>query len=344
MVEFYCIKSNLFSTLVDFDTSCEICAAIIQLSLNQQLVVINVYRPPNRDLEYQQELCDCICEIVRRYPNSFIFCVGDLNLPDIDWTSNSIINYQYPLDISRFILTTAAECYFTQLVNIPTRGENILDIVFTNRPSFVNYCTVVPGVSDHDAVVVSFIAKATYQNEIKHQCYLWNRGNFVDMRVAFTEFSMYICNHYCDDMPADFLWISIKGELLNLLDKYVPSKMVSCISRQPWLNRYIKQLSRRKQRCYNWAKISNSPSAWAYYKFLKKEMQRECRKTRNSYMDKPFFDPFVGGKKKNFFRYIKSMRRDNYGIPMLQKDGITYSSDEDKAEVLNEHFASEFWS
>ena len=71
-------------------------------------------------------------------------------------------------------------------------------------------------------------------------------------------------------------------------------------------------------------------------------MQRECRKAHNSYMDKTFFDPFVGGKKKNFFRYIKSMRRDNYGIPTLQKDGITYSSDEDKAEVLNEHFASVF--
>ena len=36
------------------------------------------------------------------------------------------------------------------------------------------------------------------------------------------------------------------------------------------------------------------------------------------------------------------MRRDNYGIPTLQKDGITYCSDEDKAEVLNEHFASVF--
>ena len=27
------------------------------------------------------------------------------------------------------ILTTAAECYFTRLVNVPTRGENIFDIV-----------------------------------------------------------------------------------------------------------------------------------------------------------------------------------------------------------------------
>ena len=66
------------------------------------------------------------------------------------------------MDIGQFILTTAAECYFTQLVNVPTCGENILDNVFTNRPSFVNYCTVVSGVSDHDAVMVSFIAKATY--------------------------------------------------------------------------------------------------------------------------------------------------------------------------------------
>ena len=33
------------------------------------------------------------------------------------------------------------------------------------------------------------------------------------------------------------------------------------------------------------------------------------------------------------------MSRDNYGIPTLQKNGVTYSSDVDKAEVLNKHFA-----
>ena len=37
------------------------------------------------------------------------------------------------------------------------------------------------------------------------------------------------------------------------------------------------------------------------------------------------------------------MHLDNYGIPCtLQKDGVTYSSDVDKAEVLNRHFASVF--
>ena len=36
------------------------------------------------------------------------------------------------------------------------------------------------------------------------------------------------------------------------------------------------------------------------------------------------------------------MRRDNYGIPTLQTDGVTYSSDVDKAEVLKKYFASIF--
>ena len=187
-------------------------------------MVINAYRLPNRDAKYQQELCDCIYEIVKRYPNSLIFCAGDFNLPDIDWTNNSIVNHQYPLDINQFILTMASECYFTQLVNFPTHRESILDIVFTNRPSFVNYCTVVPGVSDHDAVLVSFITKATYQNEIKHKCYLWNRANFEDMRIALSEFSVWFCNHYCNDSPVDFYGPVFKGNCSTYWISTFPKK------------------------------------------------------------------------------------------------------------------------
>ena len=66
------IKSNLLTKLIDINTSCEICAVVIQLPQNQY-VVINAYRPSNRDVMYQQELCNCICKIVRRYPNSLFY-------------------------------------------------------------------------------------------------------------------------------------------------------------------------------------------------------------------------------------------------------------------------------
>ena len=45
-------------------------------------------------------------------------------------------------------------------------------------------------------------------------------------------------------------------------------------------------------------------------------------------MNKMLFDPFVSGKKKNFSVVLNpDLEICNYGIPTLQKDGITYSSD-----------------
>ena len=101
----------------------------------------------------------------------------------------------------------AAECYFIKLVNFPTHSENIVDDVFTNQPSFVNCCTVVPGVSDHDAVLITFITEATAWPLIRMRLnikVLWNRANFEDMRVVLSEFSVLLCNHYCNDSPVDF--------------------------------------------------------------------------------------------------------------------------------------------
>ena len=336
------VSSKLISNSINLDTHCEICSVTIQLSHNQQLIVIGAYRPPSRDLSYQQNLCKCITDITTSHPNSFILCAGDFNVPDVDWSSHSIATHRYPVNINQQILKMANDCYFNQLVNAPTRNENILDIIFTNRPSFINHCTVIPGVSDHEAVLTSFIAQTVYQKGIKRKVYLWNRANFQQMSIALSEFTMWFCKHFSTDTPVEALWSNIQVKLLDLLDKYVPSKMVTNNNRQPWINHHIKQLGRRKRRSYKRAKASNLASDWQYYKSFKTEMQRECRKARNAYMARTLSDPFRNGRKKNFFRYIKSIRKDNYGIPTLHKDGALHSSDVDKAEILNKYFASVF--
>ena len=65
---------------------------------------------------------------------------------------------------------------------------------------------MVPGVSDHDAVLITFITAIAWplirmRLNIKA---LWNRANFEDMRVVLSEFSVLFCNHYCNDSPVDF--------------------------------------------------------------------------------------------------------------------------------------------
>jgi len=51
-----------------------------------------------------------------------------------------------------FTLSMMAECGFKQMVDFPTRGDNTLDLLFTNRPSLVQSCYVTP---DHDIILAS---------------------------------------------------------------------------------------------------------------------------------------------------------------------------------------------
>ena len=49
----------------------------------------------------------------------------------------------------------AEEFHIEQLVTTPTRGPNILDLLFVSHPDLVTSCQTVPGISDHDSVANS---------------------------------------------------------------------------------------------------------------------------------------------------------------------------------------------
>ena len=71
-------------------------------------------------------------------------------------------------------------------------------------------------------------------------------------------------------------------------------------------------------------------------------MQRECRKAYNYYINKTIFNPFKNERKKSLFHYVKLLHRDNTGIPTLYNNGIAHSSNEAKANALNQYFATVF--
>ena len=79
---------------------------------------------------------------------------GDFNLPDVNWTNGSIrSNTQYANEISEKMLGIMDEFNLKQVVQEPTRQNNILDLVFTTHPDLIEGTYVVPGMSDHSAVI-----------------------------------------------------------------------------------------------------------------------------------------------------------------------------------------------
>ena len=285
----------------------------ISANFPDTVILISVYRPPNRDIQYHYSLFNAIYDIVSAYPKSAIYCAGALNLPDICWSDDSVCGHRYPIKINTSTLSLIADCGLAQVVDFPTRNANLLDILFTNRPSLIDQCVSVPGISDHD--------------EIKDQLLLFN-DHYLTTFTAST--------------PVDDLWFIPCHKLQDLMEKYVPSKMVRINTKQPWINHNIVQLRRRKQRNYNIAKISNLASDWAKYKTLKRCMQTATRQAFNGYMHRMINNSYQNGKKKQFYGYIKSLRSDRAGIPPLLKDDQTFTDSQDKANILNHYFCSVF--
>ena len=79
--------------------------------------------------------------------NQNVLLLGDFNFRNIDWESET---FTRPLEES--FLDTINDNLLQQVIDIPTRGENILDLAFIGDASAVqDYYTLPPlGNSDHN--------------------------------------------------------------------------------------------------------------------------------------------------------------------------------------------------
>ena len=73
----------------------------------------------------------------------------------------------------------------TQIVDFPTRINNILDVFITNRPSLVKQCYPQPGISDHEVVYVESYIKAPIQQGHKRKLYNWSKADLEKFKQDF---------------------------------------------------------------------------------------------------------------------------------------------------------------
>ena len=91
-----------------------------------------------------------------------IIMLGDFNFPLIDWQSTVISSTHANslLDLTSFL-------YLDQLVQLPTSGANILDLVFSNPLIIDNIDSIETSISDHNIIkVVTCIPKSPLKKEL----------------------------------------------------------------------------------------------------------------------------------------------------------------------------------
>ncbi|VDI11275.1 Hypothetical predicted protein, partial [Mytilus galloprovincialis] len=67
---------------------------------SKSIIVGCLYRPPSSDITYMDKMSNTTEEIFKENNSSILWLGGDLNLPDIDWKSNSVCGNQYSSQIN----------------------------------------------------------------------------------------------------------------------------------------------------------------------------------------------------------------------------------------------------
>ena len=180
------VSREFIDNQITTDTDKEIIATKISTGCKKtSLVIVSVYRPPNTDIDYALDLCSKIKHIVNTNRSATIWISGDLNLPDIDWKTESIEGHQNSNAINSAFLSAFQELGLAQIVDFPTRLHNTLDLFLTNRPSMISKCTPLPGVSDHEMILTISDVQAKRVKPVSRKILLWNKADIQNIKMTF---------------------------------------------------------------------------------------------------------------------------------------------------------------
>ena len=101
------------------------------------------------------------------------------------------------------------------------------------------------------------------------------------------------------------LWTCFKTNLLETVDKNVPSKMSRPKNSSPWINRNISKQLKKKNRLYRKAKSSGK---WEKYRHFSKEGKKNIRKAEWNHVNNVIKDSLEENNTKPLFSYCKSKR------------------------------------
>eukprot|EP00116_Pleurobrachia_bachei_P002158 sb/3462420/ len=132
------------------------CSLVLAYSEAQNIIFSCIYRPPEASDQSFNSIMNDLQQKIGivsngRCPEMYI--MGDLNLPQYDWESNCPKKAVSQNGAYQRTVEFVDENFLTQVVDQPTRENNILDVILTNSPQYIAAITTEDTkISDHRVV------------------------------------------------------------------------------------------------------------------------------------------------------------------------------------------------
>ncbi len=208
---------------------------------NKKLMVVIVYRPPKQLRTDDTALYKEIQSIIR---NTSAVIFGDFNCPSIKW--NSMHGDQ---EGSRLI-EMVEDSFLSQIVNQPTRGNNILDLLLTTDTDLITDCEVGEILSGCDHHMIRFRIRTKHQvTENKSKVPDYRNANFdLARELLFSEMW-----EQRNGISLDQEWSAFRDKLIEVERMTVPMKLrrLKGTTNPPWMTAEIRSAINVKKYVHN---------------------------------------------------------------------------------------------
>jgi len=309
-----------------------------------KLRLITVYRstdPTGQSVAHTKRLIGCIERLsCVRWP---CYITGDFNAPSIDWPH--LVTLHSCAD--ECLMNFAIDNGFTQMVNVPTRNSNILDLVLTNEPNTLFDIKVDAPIGRSDHCCVNFsvmlelgVLHVPSNTELSADCqpakrYRWNDGDY-DGIASYL--STYDWSHlFSVNLTVDSMWSALRDVINQAVDIFVPTCKTPSKVKKKYPKTARKALARK--RCL-WRKLRAEPdNASLLQKY--KESESHCHQILHDLELTKERQVISSNNLGHFYKHVNNRLSCRTGVGALRdNNGSLYTTDASKAELLNNYFSS----
>lgn len=327
------VKKTISSFVIETESPIEIIWASCMTSTSNILIGV-CYRPPDASRSFIDDLHDSINLALKKYQGHEVYLLGDFNYPQIDWPLLSST-----CSSSTDFLNLTLDFNFSQIIDQPTRGSNVLDLVLTTAPETIGPLSFLGGFSDHKLIQLTVEIPTLETGFSVKQIRDYSRGNYDGMNAELDVFLHEVLLPTFNVRTVESNWLLFKDKLCRLVDKYVPLITISNHKTNPWFNKNLRTLRNKKKRLYK--KATNAPcaSTWKKYTDFLKVYKCELDRAKKKYFTQDL-PSILKNNPRKFWRTI-SPCVDDHKICLFD-DNDTPLPDEQCASAFNSFFTSIF--
>ena len=310
------------------------------------LVVAIVYRPEGT-AEFEAVMNEiAVYANLRGPPMPNLVILGDFNFPQIDWNTGATRWAGKSAEEKRralHLLDWSEHFCLTQVIEEPTRGDNVLDLILTNNTDMILSSAVTdPGISDHRVIVASLAMPGSMEDDERGQ----NREtpfssmNFHSDRIDWTELSLAIARAFEGSDP--------RRTAEEQYESFVENVRVCCQNRIPAKRTYSRRkiprdrkiLMRKRRKLQH--RVSATPLATAGRLQAKiADINEKLRQSINAELEREERRAVetVKNNSKYFFSYAKRRTKLKTSIGPLERNGEMICGSREMAEELQRHYS-----